>query len=172
MGASTMTALRARYVPGRLLPGLLLAVVLTAAGVLTALAGVVMGWILAAFMLWSAANAISKMRRRDPVITVDETGVTDHRLPRHIPWQNVASMRTVDRRVVLVKVPLLELVPHEPLTRDGKAMLGAVVRGDIAFVDARDDDRVMVDLRYLDVTPEEVLAAARALRGSVHAHGQ
>jgi hypothetical protein len=167
-----MTALHARYVPGRLLPGLLLALLLAVAGLVTALLGVIMGWILAAFMLWSAANAIRKMSGPDPVITVDETGVTDHRLPRHTAWEDVESMRTVDRRVVLVKVPMLELVPRAPLQRDGRAMVGAVARGDIAFVDARDDDRVMIDLRYLDVTPEEVLAAARALRGSVQAHGE
>jgi hypothetical protein len=107
----------------------------------------------------------------DPVVTVDETGVTDHRLPRHTAWEDVESMRTVDRRVVLVKVPLLELKPAQPLERDGREMVGAVARGDIAFVDARDDDRVMVDLRYLDVTPEEVLAAARAFRSSVQPHG-
>ena len=161
MGSPTLTA---RYVPRRLVPGLIASVALAAAGVLTALVGVIMGWILAAFMLWSVANALTRLGRRDPVLTLDATGLTDHRVPRTVRWDDVASMRTVDRRVVLVKVPLLELVPEEPVQRDGRAMLGAVVRGDIAFVDARDDDRVMVDLKHLDRTPEEILGIARTLR--------
>jgi hypothetical protein len=166
MGSPTLiTALQAHYVPRRLVPGLSASLVLAAAGVVTALSGVVMGWILAAFMLWSTANAITKMRRREPVLTLDEAGVRDHRVPFDVRWEQVASMRTVDRRVVLVKVPLLELVPTAPVVRDRRQLIGAVVRGEIAFVDARDDDRVMVDLSHLDVTPEDVLAAARSLRG-------
>lgn len=164
-GVAAATALQARYVPGRLVPGLLASAVLAALGLVTALAGVAMGWILAAFMLWSVANALTKMRRRDPVLTLDGSGVTDHRVPLQIRWNDVASMRTVDRRVVFAKVPLLELVPSEPGPHDARAMIGAVARGDIAFADARNRDRVMIDLRHLDVTPEQVLAAARVLRG-------
>jgi hypothetical protein len=40
-----------------------------------------------------------------------------------------------------------------------------VLRGDLALADARDDRRLMIDLRHLDATPEQVLAAARGHRG-------
>ena len=157
-------ALEARYVPKRLVPGLGASTALAALGVVTALAGVGMGWILAVFMLWSVANTLTKLRRRDPVVSLDELGVTDHRVPLHIAWENVGSMRTVNRRVVFTKVPLLELVPSEPIDRKPAELIGAVFRGDIAFSDARNRDRVMIDLRFLDRTPEEILATARALR--------
>jgi hypothetical protein len=166
MGSSPLT-LHARYVPRRLLPGLAASLAFAAIGVLTAvLAGQIMGWILAAFMLWSAGTALTKIQRRDPVLTVDDSGVHDHRVPATIGWDEVESMRTVDRRVVFVKVPLLELVPSDDHKRDRRPMLGAVVRGDIAFVDARDDGRLMVSLHHLDRTPEEILAAARAHRAA------
>ena len=66
--------LNARYVPRRLVPGLVASTALAAPGVVTALAGVSMGWILAAFMLWSVANTLTKLRRRDPVVTLDAPG--------------------------------------------------------------------------------------------------
>ena len=164
MQETEVAVIEGRYVPSRLVPGLGASTALAALGVATALAGVTMGWILAVFMFWSVGNALTKMRRRDPVLTLDASGATDHRIPLHVAWEDVASMRTVDRRVVFTKVPLLELVPTAAAERDPKAMIGAVFRGDIAFADARNRDRVMIDLRFLDVTPEEVLAAARALR--------
>ena len=164
MQATEVAEIEGRYVPSRLVPGLGASAALAALGVATALAGVAMGWILAVFMFWSVGNALTKMRRSEPVLTLDRGGVTDHRIPLHVAWEDVASMRTVDRRVVFTRVPLLELVPTATAERDPKALIGAVFRGDIAFADARNRDRVMIDLRFLDVTPEEVLAAARALR--------
>ena len=159
------TALEARYEPRRLVPGLAVSAGLAAVGVVSATVGVTIGWLLAIFMLWSVANTLTKMRRREPVLTLDGSGATDHRVPLHVAWDDVASMRTVNRRALLfAKIPLLELVPNTPGRRDAKTMIGAVLRGDIAFGDARNHERVMMDLRYLDATPEEVMAAARALR--------
>jgi hypothetical protein len=155
----------ARYEPTKLRLGIVLSVVLFVAGVLAAYAGVWMGWILGAFVLWTLANQLRRYHRDEPVITIDDAGATDHRVPRAVPWDAVESMRTVNRRVVGVKVPLLELVPTDAgVGRDGKALAAAVLRGDIAFADARDDTRVMFDLRHLDVSPEQVLAAAREHR--------
>ena len=156
--------LEARYVPRRVLPALLVAIALFALGVGTAFIGVWMGWILAAFMLWTVWCMQRRYQRKDPVLTLDPERVTDHRIPQGIAWSDVRSMRTVNRRVTVVKVPLLELVPETPLPRDGRALARAVLRGDIAFADARDRDRLMIDLRHLDRTPEEVLAAAREHR--------
>jgi len=133
-------------------------------GVSAALTGVWMGWVLAAFMTWTAATLLRRMRRTGPVLTVDARGVHDHRVPMSLGWDRVASMRTVDRRVVFSKVPLLELVPAAPVDRDRGILVRAVLRGDLSFVDARDRSRLMFDLRHLDVTPEEVLAAAREHR--------
>jgi hypothetical protein len=133
-------------------------------GILAGVFGVVMGWVLAAFMAWSAAGVLRRLLRRDPVLTVDATGVHDHRIPVTIAWQDVERMRTVDRRVLLQRIPLLELVPVRPLTRDTGSVLRAVLRGDLSVVDARDASRLVVDLQHLDATPEQVLAAARAAR--------
>lgn len=154
----------ARYEPRRLVPGIAISVLLFAAGVVAAFAGVWMGWILAAFMLWTIANQLRRYHRPDPVLTIDATGATDHRVPRAVAWPAVTSMRTVDRRVVGQKVPLLELVPADGYERDGRALAIAVLRGDLSLADARDRDRVMIDLRHLDRTPEQVLAAAREHR--------
>jgi hypothetical protein len=155
----------ARYDPARLRPGLLLALALLAAGVASALAGVLMGWVLAAFMLWSGAGLVRRLLRRGPVLTIDAEGVHDHRLPAELPWRDVESMRTLDRRTLLRSVPFLELVPRGPLRRDRGSLLRAVLRGDVAVVDARDAGRLMVDLQHLDRTPEELMAAAREHRG-------
>jgi hypothetical protein len=133
-------------------------------GVAAALFGVVMGWLLAAFMAWVALGIVRRLLRRDPVLTIDERGVTDHRIPVTIAWPDVDRMRTLDRRVLLQKIPMLELVPVRPLTRDTGLVLRAVLRGDLAVVDARDASRLVVDLQHLDATPEEVLAAARQAR--------
>jgi len=138
---------------------------LAAVGAASALAGVAMGWVLAAFMLWSAAGLLRRVRRRDPVLTIDAHGVRDHRLPAELPWADVERMRTVDRRTLLRTVPFLELVPRGPLRRSRGSVLRAVLRGDVAVVDARDAERLMLDLQHLDRTPEEVMAAAREQRG-------
>jgi hypothetical protein len=164
MGTPELTHLQARYVPRRLVPGLVAAVAFAAIGVGAALAGLAMGWVLAAFMVWTVANLVRRMRRRAPVLTLDAAGIHDHRIPAEVRWPEVARMRTVDRRVALARVPLLELVPTGPFRRDRRSLVAAVLRGDIAFVDARDDRRLMFDLRHLDVTPEQVLAVARAHR--------
>jgi hypothetical protein len=154
----------ARYEPRRLVPGIAISVVLFAVGVVAGYAGVWMGWVLGAFMLWTIANQLRRYHRTEPVLTLDDTGATDHRVPRAIAWDQVQSMRTVDRRVVGQKVPLLELVPAGELDRDGRALAVAVLRGEVSLADARDTSRVMIDLRHLDATPEQVLAAARAHR--------
>ena len=134
-------------------------------GILAGVFGVVMGWALAALMAWSGAGVVRRLRRRGPVLTIDAAGVHDHRIPTHIAWADVERMRTLDRRVLLSRVPMLELVPARPLTRDTGSVLRAVLRGDLSVVDARDASRLVVDLQHLDATPEEVLAAARAARG-------
>jgi hypothetical protein len=123
-----------------------------------------MGWVLAAFMAWVAFGVVRRLVRREPVLTVDERGVTDHRIPVTIAWPDVERMRTLDRRVLVQRIPMLELVPVRPLTRDTGSVLRAVLRGDLAVVDARDASRLVVDLQHLDATPEQVLAAARELR--------
>jgi hypothetical protein len=156
--------IHARYAPRRILPHLLVALAFLALGLATAVAGVTMGWVLAAFMLWSAVGLARRMRRADPVLTVDADGVHDHRIPVTVRWDQVERMRTVDRRVVFAKVPFLELVPRGRFVRGWWSLTGAVLRGDISFVDARDDERLMFDLNHLDVTPEQVLDAARVHR--------
>jgi hypothetical protein len=132
--------------------------------VAAALFGVVMGWVLAAFMAWVALGTVRRLLRRAPVLTIDARGVTDHRIPVTIAWSDVERMRTLDRRVLVQRIPMLELVPVRPLVRSTWAVLRAVLRGDLAVVDARDASRLVVDLQHLDATPEEVLAAARACR--------
>jgi hypothetical protein len=132
--------------------------------VAAALLGVVMGWLLAAFMAWTAFGIVRRLLRRAPVLTIDAGGVTDHRIPATIAWADVDRMRTLDRRVLLHRIPMLELVPARPLVRDTWSVLRAVLRGDLAVVDARDASRLVVDLQHLDATPEEVLAAARLSR--------
>jgi hypothetical protein len=155
----------ARYDRAKLRPGLALATALLAVGVAAALAGVAMGWVLGAFMLWSAAGLARRLLRGDPVLTIDDDGVHDHRIPVELPWADLESMRTVDRRALLRTVPFLELVPRGPLRRSRSSLLRAVLRGDVAVVDARNADRLMLDLQHLDRTPEEVMAAAREHRG-------
>ena len=81
-------------------------------------------------------------------------------------WDEVERMRTVDRRIVFVKVALLELVPRGRFVRDRGALVRAVLRGDVAFTDARNDERLMVDVQHLDRTPEEILEAARLHRAT------
>ena len=132
-----------------------------------ALFGVVMGWLLAAFMAWAALGIVRRLLRRAPVLTIDGRGVTDHRIPVTIAWADVDRMRTLDRRVLVQRIPMLELVPVRPLTRDTGSVLRAVLRGDLAVVDARDASRLVVDLQHLDATPEEILAAARTARERV-----
>ena len=63
------------------MPGLVTTLALAALGVAAALFGVVMGWLLAAFMLWAAYGIARRMRRRGPVLTIDASGVHDHRIP-------------------------------------------------------------------------------------------
>jgi hypothetical protein len=155
----------ARYDRAKLRPGLVLALALLAVGVAAALAGVAMGWVLAAFMLWSALGLARRLLRAEPVLTIDERGVRDHRIPADLPWRDVERMRTVDRRALLRTVPFLELLPRGPLARSRGSLLRAVLRGDIAVVDARNGDRLMLDLQHLDRTPEELMAAAREHRG-------
>jgi len=154
----------ARVSPRRIAPALGGTVLLLAIGLAAALAGVAMGWVLAAFMLWSAAGLARRMRRRDPVLTIDAAGVRDARLPVAVAWDEVERLRTVDRRVMLSKVPLLELVPKGRFDRDRSQLVRAVLRGDVSLADARDEARLMLDLRYLDVTPEQVMAAVREHR--------
>ena len=157
-------SLEARIVPRRVAPALVASVALLAVGVAAALAGVGMGWVLAAFMVWTTVGLARRMRRSEPVLTIDDTGVRDHRVPVAVGWDEVERVRTVDRRVVVAKVPLLELVPRGRFAREGRALARAVLRGDLAFADARDDTRVMIDLRHLDATPEQVMAAVREHR--------
>jgi hypothetical protein len=124
-----------------------------------------MGWVLAAFMAWTTAGIVRRLLRRAPVLTIDGDGVHDHRIPVTIAWPDVERMRTLDRRVLVQRIPMLELVPVRPLTRDTGSVVRAVLRGDLSVVDARDAARLVVDLQHLDATPEQVLAAARAARG-------
>jgi hypothetical protein len=123
-----------------------------------------MGWVLAAFMGWAAFGIARRMLRRSPALTIDTAGVHDHRIPAQIAWHEVDSMRTLDRRVLVTKVPMLELVPKRPLTRSVPSVLRAILRGDVSVVDARDASRLVIDLQHLDATPEQVLEAARRAR--------
>ena len=156
----------ARVVPRRAVAAGVVNAALLVLGLVAALAGdVSMGWVLAAFGVWSTASVARRSLRRGPAVTIDEHGVRDHRVPSSIAWADVERVRTVNRRVVFQQIPLLELVPRAPIARERGVVARAVLRGDVAFADARNRERMIVDLQHLDRTPEEVLAAVREHRG-------
>lgn len=129
-------------------------------------AGVLVGWLLFAVMAWLAGGAILRAARRGPVLSIGPDGLVEHRRDVSVRWDELASLRTVDRRALLGKTPLLELVPERTFDQPRGPLVAAVLRGDVAMVDARDDKRLMIDLQHLDATPEEVMAAIRAARGT------
>ena len=149
-----------------LVPQILGAAALAVAGLVAALAaGVVVGWLVFALMAWLAAAAVLRAARKGPVLSIGPDGLVEHRRDVSVRWDEIASLRTVDRRRLLGTSPLLELVPQTRFDQPRSALVAAVLRGDVAMVDARDDARMMIDLQHLDATPEDVMAAIREARG-------
>lgn len=150
-----------------LAPQILGALALALAGLAAALiAGVVVGWLVFAIMAWLAVGATLRAGRRSPVLSIGPDGLVEHRRDVSVRWDEIDSLRTVDRRALLGKTPLLELVPRTAFDQPRGPLLAAVLRGDVAVVDARDDERLMIDLQHLTATPEEVMAAIREARGT------
>ncbi|HWT91876.1 MAG TPA: hypothetical protein VN238_02685 [Solirubrobacteraceae bacterium] len=157
--------LAVRLVPRALLPNLAVTTALALLGLAAAVAGgIAMGWLLFAVMGWLAAGAAVRSLRRVPVLSIGPDGLVDHRRDVSIRWSEIESLRTLDRRAVFGPTPLLELIPKTSFTQPRSALWLAVLRGDLAVVDARDSSRHMIDLRHLDHTPEDVMAAIRANR--------
>lgn len=150
----------------QLLPEVVLTAALAIVGIAAAvLTGFAMAWVLFAFMTWFAVAAVVRARRRGPVLSIGPDGLVEHRRDVSVRWDELESLRTVDRRGLRGAKPLLELVPKRPFHQPRGALLAAVLRGDIAVVDARDRSRIMIDLRHLRATPEEVMALIRSARG-------
>lgn len=151
--------------PRALLPSLAVTAALALAGLAAALVGgIVMGWAVFAVLGWLAVGTALRLTRPGPALSIGPDGLVDHRRDVSIRWDEVESLRTVNRRALFGPTPLLELVPRTRFTQPRAALLAAVARGDLAVVDARDTSRHMIDLRHLDHTPEEVMSAIRTNR--------
>jgi hypothetical protein len=78
--------------------------------------------------MWFLARSAALGLRRRPVLTLDDTGLTDHRYRLEVPWPLVRSVTLDGRARAQIAVDVSDLRPLRPSWRLGAALRWAVWR--------------------------------------------